>query len=282
VLRTELRRCLVSACAAALVVTAIPGRAADESVLRRVKGAVGYSTTQAGTVTPVSGSQSVSDAFFAVTGGASAGYVQLVDSSIIGIGSNTNVQVGAFRRGADGDGTTITVPAAGGTLRFDIRRPPGGRSNYIFTTPTSSASVRGTVGLVSLVNGQTTYACLACEEDSVTVTVGAQTFRLRTGQTLIITAAGIATLAALTTAILSSFSGAGVSTSAATGTSAATAGVGASTGAAAAGGVTAAAAGAAAVAGIAAAASSSQSNGPALPTPIPTVPGNATIQGLRR
>ncbi|MBV8282429.1 MAG: hypothetical protein JO347_10265, partial [Candidatus Eremiobacteraeota bacterium] len=175
-----------------------------------------------------------------------------------------------------------------GTLRFDIRRPAGGKSNYTFATPTSQIAVRGTVGLLSLdPAGQTTVACLTCAQGDVdvTTTVGTpQTYHLVTGQSLTITAAGIVTVAAITAALTGAFAGAGVSTSASSGAAAASAGVGgASAGAAAgaaAGTTTAVAAGAAAAAtGVAAVAASNKStSAPSTPTPIPTISGNINLQ----
>jgi hypothetical protein len=102
------------------------------------------------------------------------------DSALVSLGENTNVQVGAFDNAAAGPGSTITL--TGGSLRFDIRRPQGGVANHRFVTTTSAVGVRGTVGLMSFVNGVTTVGCVACAADSVTVTVGSKTVALATGQ----------------------------------------------------------------------------------------------------
>src|SRR5258708_26396667 len=117
---------------------------------------------------PVLGKFGLPDDNFAVTRGQSAAVLALPDSSLVSLGQNTNVQVGAFDNTAAGPGSTITLK--GGSLRFDIRRPQGGVANYRFVTTTSAVGVRGTLGLLSFVNGVTTGRCLARAAGSVTVT----------------------------------------------------------------------------------------------------------------
>jgi hypothetical protein len=200
------------------------------------------------------------------------------------------VQIGAFNTTAAGPGSTIVVN--GGTLRFDIKRPAGGRANYQFQTATSQIAVRGTIGLLSFVNGITNVACVQCAADSVVVTTGGQTFALATGQLITINAAGSAVTGALTPEGTAAFGQAGV------GTGAGGAGAGAITGIVA--GAAAAAAAGAAIAGSnnATAAPSpfptaSPTNSPSPspsptitaspgPTATPTSPGNITITGARR
>lgn len=248
-------RFLSVALALACALSALTGRSSAESTkeLRHLKGTVGYQQTPTSQLNPVSGSYVLPDDAFAVTQAKSAALLTLPDSSIVSFGQDTRVQVGAFNESAQGPGSTITIN--GGTLRFDVRRPQGATANYRFVTPSSTVAVRGTVGLLSLINGNTTVACLACAADSVTVTVGTQTFALVTGQVLTVSATGAVVTGTITSSVLSGFSSAGVSTSANTGIAAATAGVtsGAVPAAAVAGGAAAAAAGAAA--GAAAAAS---------------------------
>jgi len=247
--------------------------AATDKQLRHLKGSVGYQMTSAGPLTDVAGEIVLPDDAIAVTQDKAAALLTLPDSSIVSFGANTRVQVGAFNQTAQGPGSTITVQ--GGTLRFDIRRPTNGVANYRFVTPTSQIAVRGTVGLLSLVAGNTTVGCLACAADSVSVTVGTQTFALATGQVLTISATGAVVTGTLTGSVLSAFSGAGVSTSASTGMAAATAGV---TGASAGIGTAAAAAGAAAAVGGAAAAISSTAKS----TPAPTVTFPIEVQGRKK
>lgn len=222
----------------AIVIASLPSRlaAADDKNLQRVKGTVGYQTAESAPFTTISGRMLLPDDSLAITRAKSAALLALPDSSIVGLGENTNVQVGAFNQTADGPGSTITVN--NGTLRFDVRRPAGGTANYRFTTVTTQIAIRGTVGLLSFVNGNTTVACLQCAADSVTVTVGTQTITLATGQVLTVSAAGAVVVGTVTAALLGGFAGAGVSTSAATGAAAATAGVaGASSAAAATAGI---------------------------------------------
>jgi hypothetical protein len=210
---------------ATLVVSATPdlGRAAVNKFIQRLKGTVGYQVGDAGPFTTVAGSQDLPDDAFAITQDRSAALLQLPDSSLVSLGMNTRVQVGAFNAAANGPGATITLN--GGALRFEIKRPQGGVANYRFVTPTSQVGVRGTVGLLALLNGQTTVACLACAADSITVTVAGQTYTLASGQVLVVSAAGTVTTSTITSATLSTFSIAGVSTSATVGIAGATAGV---------------------------------------------------------
>ncbi len=249
------------------------GNAASNKELQRLKGTVGYQLSDAGQFNQVGAKYVLPDDAFAVTQNQSAALLQLPDSSLVALGQDTKVQVGAFNQTAAGPGSTITV--AGGTLRFDIKRPQGKTANYRFITPTSTIGVRGTIGLLAFAGGQTTVACLACAADSVTITVGGQSFALATGQVITVTATGAVTTSAVTSATLSGFSSSGVSTSASSGLSAATAGVG---GAAAggAGAAVGAAAGAAAAGGAAAAVTSGQAK--SSPNPGATQSGTIIIQ----
>jgi hypothetical protein len=270
------RRFAAPALALALALQSGAGDAASNKQLQRLKGTVGYQATTAGQFNEVAGKYVLPDDAFAVTQKQSAALLQLPDSSLVGLGQDTKVQVGAFNQTATGPGSTITV--ASGTLRFDIKRPTGGTANYRFITPTSTIGVRGTVGLLAFAGGQTTVACLACASDSVTISVGGQSFALATGQAITVSATGAVTTSAVTSATLSGFSSAGVSTSASSGLSAATAGISGVTGAAggAVGGA-AAAAGAGIAGGAAAAAAVTSSNAKATPAPNPSATQNGTI-----
>ena len=178
------------------------GNAADDTLLRHVNGNVSYRVSQTAQPVAVTSTQVIADEAFAITGRASQGVLTLPDSSLVGLGANTNIQVAAFKRADTGDGTTITIPATGGTIRFQINRPQGGKSNYTFVTPVASISVRGTVGLLTHGPNGDTIACLVCTPGDVSVAVGTQTYGLLTGQTLVVTLAGVVTAGVITAAIL--------------------------------------------------------------------------------
>ncbi len=283
-------RRLYSAIACILMVVLIgslvsdPLGAASNKELQHLKGTVGYQPTADAPFSPVAGSYVLPDDAFAVTQDKSAALLTLPDSSLVAFGQNTRVQVGAFNQAAQGPGSTVTVN--GGTLRFDIRRPQGGAANYRFITPTSTIGVRGTVGLLSLLGGNTTVACLACAADSLSVSVGGQTFALATGQMLTVSASGAAVLGPVTSSALNDFSNSGVSTSPSSGLAAATSGVsgaaGASLGAV---GAAAAAAAAGVAAGVVTGSGSHATPAP-VPVPLliqggPALPGGS-LGGQRR
>jgi hypothetical protein len=221
--------------AVALAIAVVAGASADaatDKTLGRVKGTIGFQTAADAVFHRVVGRELVPDDALAITQANSAALIALPDSSLVALGQDTRVQVGAFSNAtaAAGPGSAITVE--NGTLRFDIRRPAGGTANYRFTTTTSQLAVRGTVGLISFLNGETTVACLSCASDSVSLVTGGQTFTIVTGQVLTVSAAGVVTTGALTSTLLSTFAAAQVSTSAAIGPAAAVAGIpGAATGA---------------------------------------------------
>ena len=215
-----------------MIATALP--ADDDKRLDRVKGVVGFATAPDATLHQIFGRELIPDDDYAITRANSAALLALPDSSIVAIGANTRVRVGAFSQTADGPGSTITVEQ--GSLRFDIRRPAGGAANYHFATTTSQIAVRGTVGLLSFLGGNTTVACLVCAADSVTVTVGTQTIALATGQLLTVSALGAVVTGTVTSTALAGFTGASVSTATATGPAAATAGISGASGAAGSGG----------------------------------------------
>jgi len=191
--------------------------------LDRIKGSVGYAPAPDAPLHMIFGHGVIPDDVFAITKADSAAALVLPDSSIVSLGENTKVRVGAFTTGTDGPGSTIAVD--GGTVRFDIRRPTGGAANYRFTTTTSNVAVRGTVGLISFIAGNTTVVCLACAADSVTISVGSQSIALVTGQLVTVSATGAVVSGAVTSTALSSFSSSQVSTSAATGPTGAVSGI---------------------------------------------------------
>jgi hypothetical protein len=259
-----------------------PARSADsDKRLDRVKGVVGFAVAADAPLHQIFGRELLPDDDYAITRDKSAALLALPDSSIVAIGEKTRVRVGAFTQGTAGPGSTIVVEE--GSLRFDIRRPAGGTANYHFATTTSQIAVRGTVGLISFLGGNTTVACLVCAADSVTVTVGAQTIALAAGQVLTVSALGAVVTGAVSSTVLGGFSAAQVSTVAATGPGAATAGIaGAASGAAgAAGGIAAGtaigAAAGAAVAGVAISAIA----GKASPAPTASPSTSLQLQGLK-
>ncbi len=262
--------------ALALVLSLLPSLsgAASNKEFKHLKGDTGYQADANARFTAIKGSYVLPDDAFAITAAKSAALLTLPDSSIVGLGSDTRVQVGAFNQTQDGPGATITVN--NGTLRFDIHRPAGATANYRFVTPTSALAVRGTIGLLSFIAGNTTVACLVCGADSVTLTVGSQTITVLTGQVVTVSATGAVVSGTLTSAVTSGFSSAGVSVSTSSGVAAATAGV---TTAAISAAAPAAAAGAAAV-GVAGAAAGVVTANKAQPQTQPTsLPANVTVQG---
>ncbi|MDP9017278.1 MAG: FecR family protein, partial [Candidatus Eremiobacteraeota bacterium] len=118
---------------------------AQDKELQRDRGSVSYQDAS-GASHPVSGKIVLADDVLALTGRASAASLNLPDSSVVALGENTRVRVGAFNTGQNGPGSTIRVE--GGALKFAIKHPGGSRSNYTFQTPTSQIAVRGTEGFL--------------------------------------------------------------------------------------------------------------------------------------
>jgi hypothetical protein len=277
---TRVRFAGAALCALLVLGLAGSAKSADaDKRLDRIKGVVGFATDANAPLHEIVGREVLPDDYYAVTRDRSAAALVLGDSSIVAFGQNTRVRVGAFSQTANGPGSTILVE--NGSLRFDIRRPAGGTANYHFVTPTTQVAVRGTVGLLSFIGGNTTVACLVCAADSVTVTVGTQSLALLTGQFLAVNAAGAVVTGALSSTVVSSFSSAQVSTVAASGSSAATSGIagaasGAASAAGSAAGTTIGAAAAAAVTTVTVTAIAGKS------TPIPATPGTATVSDKNR
>jgi len=188
----------------------LPARAATDKQLRAVRGVVGHKLTASSDFQRVVGGQLLDDDEFAVTQLAANALLTLPDSSEVALGQSTSVQVGAFNDPASVTPTKITLQ--NGTLRFAIKRPIGGKSNYTFSTITSQVAVRGTIGLLSTDANGDTIACLSCASGDVLVTVGAKTYPLLTGQTLFVSIAGVVAASALTAALLQTFTSAGLST----------------------------------------------------------------------
>src|SRR5579884_496338 len=264
-LRSLRRIALVSAALLGITTTApLPGNAADEKELQRVSGTVGYQLADDAPFNAIIGKLPLPDRAYAITEANSTAILLLPDSSEIGLGQNTKVQLAAFNDIRYGPGTQITVN--NGALKFDIRHPAGKQANYRFITPTSQIAVRGTVGLIAVAtaaNGAPTTT-LACVSGSFTVTIGSTTVTLLAGQAITIVGGSIATTSL--GAVLSSFQSAGITDPTGAGAGVGTGATGGATGGA---GASGAGAGAGALAGTVAATANKTSASP-VPTSAPT------------
>jgi hypothetical protein len=269
-------RKLLSCTTAVVIVAAMPVSGAQDTTLRVVRGTVGYQATKDAAFARVFGSYVVQDDQFAVTQAASNGLLVLADSSEVALGQNTTVQVGQITEVAAATPNALTLIA--GALRFSIKHPGGGQSNYRFTTTTSQLAVRGTVGLYSTGPNGDVVSCLDCAPGDVTVTAGGNSFPLLTGQTASISIAGIVTIS-MTAALATAFAGTGLSTVANSTTPFASGiGGGATTGAGVASTAAIAAGAAAAAAGIGIGVTNSQPTATATATPTPQA-GTAAVSG---
>lgn len=178
-LHSRVKRVLVAACIATLVLPLAASGATDKQ-LSRQKGTVTY-IDPGGVTHAVSGEVVVADQATAQTGRSSLALLSLPDSSEVSLGENTRIKVGAFNNAA-GAGTSITVN--GGALRFAIRHPGGAKSNYQFVTPTSQIAVRGTEGYLVVGDRGTQLVCTKCEPGDVTILVGGVLSALVTGQVI--------------------------------------------------------------------------------------------------
>jgi len=149
----------------------VANAATSNKSLKRVSGSVGYRPVKGAPVVRIAGEQVLSNETYALTENRSTGLVTLEDSSVVGLGQNTEVLLGAFDNAQKGPGSTITLP--GGKLRFEIRHPQGGRANYHFVTPATEIAVRGTIGLISSDSSGDVIVCLSCGPDDVSVTIRA-------------------------------------------------------------------------------------------------------------
>ncbi len=154
-----------------LLAFALPaGSAAVNKTLQRVSGNVSYRLSSANSQR-IGGQVALPDNAFALTENRSTARVTLEDSSVVGLGQNTTVLLGAFNSATAGPGSTITVN--GGRLRFEIHHPAGAKSNYTFVTPTAQIAVRGTIGLISTSPTQDVVVCLSCAPGDVEVRITA-------------------------------------------------------------------------------------------------------------
>jgi hypothetical protein len=180
------RRALLTA--VALAACAAGSARGDEGPkqLVRVGGTVEYQRDLQSPPHEMFGSLELPDDATAVTLAASRAAVRLPDSTEIDIGERSRIRIGAFdANGLAANVVTLEV----GAIHFTVRRPAGGRANYLFQTPTSQIAVRGTEGyIVTGPNGTDVY-CAACEPGDVTVTVADRTFALVTGDQAIVVGA---------------------------------------------------------------------------------------------
>ncbi|MBV8601014.1 MAG: hypothetical protein JO359_05535, partial [Candidatus Eremiobacteraeota bacterium] len=166
---------------AALCAAAIPGHAANEILLRRSAGTVGYKHDLGAPFITVTGVQAVADDAYAITQASSVGVVVFPDSSLVTLGASTTIRVGAFRLAQNGNGSTIQIPSGGGELRLEIRHPQGQRSNYQFSTSIMNLAVRGTIALLADAPTGDTLTCLDCGANDVVVTAGGRDYALLSG-----------------------------------------------------------------------------------------------------
>ena len=192
---------------------AAPGWASDDTVLVRVLGGVGYTMGADQPYNAITGQQLLDDGYFAVTRAHAQGMLLLPDSSQVGLGANTTIQVSAFQRAPDGDGSIIALTRDGSAVRFNVKHPKGAHANYTFVTPSTNIAVRGTSGLIYTGGGHDIVVCLDCSAHTLIVkTAGGKTYELTTGQMLTVTSKG-STRASTSDAALQMFAASGLTTS---------------------------------------------------------------------
>jgi hypothetical protein len=184
---TKSRSLAVAVTAAALFSFAPSNAATADKELAVVRGDVSYRITEGAAPKRIAGSQVLPDGAFATTAFKAAAEVRMPDSSIIQIGDNTNVQIGAFR--PDGaNGTVINLKT--GALRFTIVHPAGKQSNYTFKTSTSQLAVRGTLAYLIVGPRGTQLYCVECGPGDISMTTSVDTYSVVSGQTLNIRTVG--------------------------------------------------------------------------------------------
>lgn len=193
----------------AVAVTPTVAASPAGKLLTRVTGTVAFQLSPTAPAQDVAGEISLNDDATALTRSRSTARVSLEDSSVIGIGQNTSVRLGAFNNAAAGPGSTITLN--NGSIRFNITHPSGGKSNYRFITPTSQLGVRGTSGLYASGPNGDDIVCVQCDPGDAVVTVGQNTYALVSGQAIHITIGGIVTAAAITHELAQTFEQQGLS-----------------------------------------------------------------------
>jgi hypothetical protein len=191
---------------------AAPGWASDDTVLVRVLGGVGYTMGADQPYNAITGQQLLEDGYFAVTRPHAQGMLLLPDSSQVGLGANTTIQVSAFQRASEGDGSIIALTRDGSAVRFNVKHPKGAHANYTFVTPSTNIAVRGTSGLIYTGGGRDIIVCLDCSAHTLVVkTADGKAYELTTGQMLTVTSHG-ATRTSTSTAALQMFAASGLTT----------------------------------------------------------------------
>ena len=155
--RRSLVRIAVAMVSVALVVASLPWKiqaASGDKTLKHISGDTGYSATDSGSVTPVTGSQDLPDTAYVVTKNGGVADIVLRDSSVIRIAQDAKIKVTEFNAAESGRENIVTCYS--GAYRFHIEHPAGGQSNYRFVTPTSQIAVRGTDGVVVIDPDNTT------------------------------------------------------------------------------------------------------------------------------
>ncbi|MFN2528050.1 MAG: FecR domain-containing protein [Candidatus Baltobacteraceae bacterium] len=132
---------LLATAALALPVT-VRADTADKQ-LQSIKGQVSYQHGAATKALATSASIVLANKDYTITGADSRGAVDLPDSSVVTIGSDTKVQMAFFNQGAIANAKFVIY---NGNTRFEVRHPQGSKANYTFVTPTASIAVRGTQG----------------------------------------------------------------------------------------------------------------------------------------
>jgi hypothetical protein len=178
-----IRRAVLAALAT-LAVCAPSGAAGIDKQLARVAGTVQYQAGSDTALHVIVGRIDLADEATAVTLAQSRAQVTLPDSSSIDIGATTRVRLGAFNAVDTGNPNVIVLEV--GALHFTIRHPAGGRANYRFQTPTSQIAVRGSDGYIVTGPSGTDFYCVECKSGDVTVTVGATSYALATGEQAIV------------------------------------------------------------------------------------------------
>jgi hypothetical protein len=131
----------------ALLSTAAGAADGDKS-LTNLRGSVQYVTNDKQPPHPLAPSATIAlaDDDVAQTLAQSMGKITLGDASSIILASNTIVKMDAFDRANASAHAVVFI----GKMRFRVIHPNGAQANYTFTTPTATASVRGTEGDIAV------------------------------------------------------------------------------------------------------------------------------------
>jgi SSS family solute:Na+ symporter len=166
------RNAVAATLAIAFVALPLVARSDDDKLLANIKGSVSYDHSGTPhTVIPKVHATLVDDDT-AITQTDSLAQVTLPDSSIVTLGAATRVQMAFFNQ-TDIANAKFVVYA--GKTRFQVQHPAGGKANYIFVTPTTQISMRGTEGDIEVDDNNLTlnvYNSTISEGVQVTYTAG--------------------------------------------------------------------------------------------------------------